>query len=116
MCGLTTFFRRSEMAKIKNQLKSKLSSNVFNKNFVYIYTNQEANDLMNKANWNFIGDIIDEFAVLIADYGIDDAIDIYRSTYRNELLGEGDCTFSTEVALSLLGTYLSEQFSFENVN
>jgi hypothetical protein len=104
------------MAKIKNELKSKLSSNVFNKNFVYIYTNQEAESLMKNANWHFIGDIIDEFAVLIADYGIDDAIDIYRTTYRSELLSEGGCTLSTEVALSLLGTHLSEQLSFENVN
>lgn len=99
------------MTKIKNELKTKLSANVFNKKFVYIYTNEQADNLIYKANWDFIGNILDEFSVLIEDYSIEDVMDIYKSTYYNELCGKGACIDSTELALSLLGNCLSETFS-----
>lgn len=96
------------MSKKLDQFLDSANARVFNKEFVVFMTNKEADELMRNTNWNFIHSVVDEFSHIVENHGIDDAIDIYRQAYDDELgLSESE-KISTEYSLILLGISMQD--------
>lgn len=101
------------MSKRLNSFLGSLNERIFKNEFVTFMTNEEADELMGNTNWNFIYSVVDEFSEIVENHGIDDAIDIYRQAYDDEL-GLNDAEkMSTEYSLVLLGMSMQDHSSEE---
>lgn len=89
---------------------------IFRREFVTFMSNEEADELVRNTNWHFIDSVVDEFSQIVENHGIDDAIDIYRSAYDDEL-GLNDAEKeSTEYSLVLLGIAMQDCNNAEQIH
>lgn len=103
------------MSKKINELLNFESVKIFNSELVAFMSFEEADNLIKNTNWNFIDSVVDEFSYIVENHGIDDAVDIYRSAYDDELGFNEAEKISTEFSLVLLGMSM-QNYNTENVH
>lgn len=91
------------MSKKLNSFLVSLKEKVFSDEFVTFMSNEEADEFVLNTNWDFIYSVVDEFSEIVKNHGIEDAIDIYRQAYDDELGFNDTEKMSTEYSLILLG-------------
>ncbi len=101
------------MSKKLDRFLDSLNVRIFNNEMAVFMTNEEADKLVENTNWDFIHSVVDEFSHIVENHGIDDAIDIYRQAYDDELgLNEAEKE-STECSLVLLGMSMQNHLAEE---
>lgn len=92
------------MSKKIDLFLDSMKGNLFSKKFFVTMSNEEADEMIQNTNWDFIENVTDEFSQIVEDHGLDDAVEIYIDFYGSEYPRPNEFEkLSTGYSLMLMG-------------